>query len=93
MISGNPRDFLDTAYTGQDIVFSFQGSKYWFQGYCREDGLFHMEIMPYSSDSDAPVWEHDDVSMENCLEALQDDIILNNQSFWDIEEGIEWLDD
>lgn len=44
MIDGNPYRFIEVAYTGQDIVFLFNGKKYWFQGYTLDDKTVHMEV-------------------------------------------------
>lgn len=36
MIDGNPNEFIDKAYTGQDIIFIYHEIKYWFQGYTKK---------------------------------------------------------
>jgi len=91
MINGNPHDFIDTVYSGQDIIFVFHGIKYWFQGYT-DNGKSHMEIFQYVPSSDGFLWIHDDDSMLKCLEAFLDAPIFNGKTFWEAESEIEWVD-
>ncbi len=91
MINGNPHEFLDVLYTGQDIVYIFKGIKYWFQGYTTDSG-FHMEIIQHEPSSDSYLWKHDDVSSENCKDAFLNAPIFEGKTFWDAEGDIEWVD-
>jgi hypothetical protein len=93
MIDGNPYEFIETAYTGQDIVFLFNGKKYWFQGYTKEDGIAHMEITQYSPEVEEDlIWEVECNTMEECMKALQEDKIFNEKTFWEVEQEIQWVD-
>lgn len=94
MIDGNPYRFIEVAYTGQDIVFLFNGIKYWFQGYTKEDGIAHMEITQYFPEVENDlIWEVECNTMEDCLKALQEDKIFNGKTFWEVEQEIQWVDD
>lgn len=92
MIDGNPRDFIDTAYTGQDIVYLYHGIKYWFQGYTLEGGICHMEVYQYQPPKEDEIWSHDDMSMEKCLEAFLQAPIFCGKTFWEAEQEITWVD-
>lgn len=92
MIDGNPHDFVDTVYTGQDIVYLYHGIKYWFQGYTLENGTCHMEIFQYQPPAEDEIWSHDDTSMEKCLEAFLQAPIFDGKTFWDAEQEITWVD-
>ncbi|MBQ9306325.1 MAG: hypothetical protein IJ229_00255 [Clostridia bacterium] len=93
MINGNPHDFVDTVYSGQDIIYVFRGIKYWFQGYTVAQGNCHMEIFQYSPPSETDIWECDAATMEACLNAFLDARIFDGKTFWEVESEIEWVDD
>ena len=93
MINGDPHDFVDVAYTGQDIIFVFRGVKYWFQGYTNfETHISHMEVFQYQPPSEDYIWEIDSDSMEKCLEAFLEAPIFDGKTFWEAESEIEWVD-
>ena len=46
MINGDPNDFLDTVYSGQEIFFIYRGNHYMYQGYTQQEGLLTMELVP-----------------------------------------------
>ena len=93
MINGNPHDFADTVYSGQNIIFVYQGIKYWFQGYTLTPDHCHMEIFQYLPPSEKDIWEYDGSSMEECLNAFLDARIFDDKTFWEVESEIEWVDD
>ena len=69
MINGDPKDFIEVVYSGQDIPFLFRGQKFWFNGY-NQNGGCHMEVMecfpPYNR-----CWEHEGVDYRVCGDAFQ----------------------
>ena len=91
MINGNPHDFIDTVYSGQDIPFLFHNKKYWFQGY-NKDGGCHMEVMSCFPPYDY-IWEHDSIDYQSCGDAFQKATIFDGKTFWEAEQDIEWLDE
>ena len=94
MISGNPHEFVEHVYSGQDTIYLYHGIKYWCQGYTYgETQVCHMEVFQYQPPSDDYVWEYDSDSMEKCLEAFLDAPIFGGRTFWEAESEIEWLDD
>lgn len=92
MIDGDPNDFLDVIYSGQDVVYIYDGIKYWFQGYTTSSGVKHMEIWQEEPPVDGYIWTHDDTSMEKCLEAFLKARIFGGKTFWEAEENIHWVD-
>ncbi|HBM97186.1 TPA: hypothetical protein DD394_06785 [bacterium UBP9_UBA11836] len=93
MIDGDPHQFLDTVYTGQDIVYVYGGVKYWFQGYNRPSGGFHMEVYQYEPSKEGAVWEVDLEDEMECLKAFLAAPIFNGATFWEAEKDITWVDD
>jgi hypothetical protein len=90
VINGDSRDFIETIYSGQDIIYRFHGKKYCFQGYNKDDGFF-MEIYhcepPYED-----TWSHFGSDSGQCGDAFQEAPIFDGKTFWDVEDEIEWVD-
>ncbi len=91
MINGDPHDFIETIYSGQDVPYSFRGRKYWFQGYNKAEGFF-MEIYhcdpPYDD-----IWSYFGSDSERCGNAFLEARIFDGKTFWEVEQEIEWLDE
>ena len=94
MINGDPHDFIDTVYSGQDIVYLYHGIKYWYQGYLNpKTNLSHMEVFQYNPPGDGYVWEYDSKSpSDDGLEAFLEAPIFDGKTFWEAESEIEWVD-
>lgn len=91
MIDGDPHDFLDTVCSGQDIVYLYNGIKYWFQGYSK-NGINHMEVWQEEPPADGYVWTYDDADLQKCFEAFVEAPIFDGKTFWEAEENIHWVD-
>lgn len=91
MINGDPNEFLDHIYSGQDTPYRFENEKYWFQGFTVSEG-FHMEIFRCSPPYDT-VWQYTGASPLECLQAFESQPFFNGKCFWDVEKNIEWLDE
>ena len=93
MINGNPHEFLDHVYSGQDTVYLYHGIKYWCQGYVRPGThIWHMEVFQYQPPSDDNIWEYDSIMMTECMEAFIEAPIFDGKCFWEAESEIEWVD-
>ena len=93
MINGDPHEFVDHLYSGQDTVYLFHGVKYWSQGYTDEDKtVWHIEVFQYQPPSDDFSWEHTSDSVTDCMEAFLSAPIFDGKTFWEAESEIEWVD-
>ena len=92
MIDGNPNDFLNRIYSGQDTIFIFHGIKYWAQGYNNIDGGWHYEIVQYQPPDDSFLWLIDTDSIDDCFKAFLDACIFDGMKFWEAEKEIHWVD-
>ena len=43
--------------------------------------------------SEKDIWECDASTMEECLNAFLDARIFDGKTFWEVESGVEWVDD
>lgn len=93
MNNGNPHDFIDHLYSGQDTVYLFRGVKYWSQGYRIEGrAVWRIEVFQYQPPSDGFLWENESESVTECMEAFLAAPIFDGKSFWEAESEIEWVD-
>lgn len=96
MINGNPGDFLDHVYSGQDTIFAYNSIKYWCQGYADDSGgAWRIEIFQYQppANDDSWFWECSAATVDLCYEAFLNAKIFNGKTFWEAESEIEWLDE
>ena len=93
MINGKASEFVDRIYSCQDTIFIYEGVKYWFQGYTLPNGVVHMEVSQYQPSCEQPVWEYDGKTIAECQTAFIEAPIFGGKSFWNAEQGIEWVDD
>ena len=90
MINGDPREFLETVYNGEDIIYRYNGIRYFYQGYTKEDGL-HMEVLKYDAVDEGLIL--DEVShFSNTIEIFENAPIFEGKTFWQAEKDMEWLD-
>lgn len=96
MIDGNPHDFLDTVYSGQDVVYIYHGIKYWYQGYTNDDGSWHMEVFQYQKEHQKDgtyfLWEKNVKNEEEGRTAFLQAPLFEGKTFWEAEQDIQWVD-
>ena len=92
MINGDPYEFLDMVYSGQEILYSYNGIRYFYQGYCKND-VFYMEIFKYDFSNEGFVWKIKTDIDANSIEIFENAPIFEGKTFWEVEKEIEWLDD
>lgn len=94
MIGGNIRDFTDQLNYGQEIVFSYQGKKYFIQGWWSSENCEASLVLTDESSEEFTgyLWEHHDPSMERCAEAFLTTPIWDGKNFLQIEKEVTWTD-
>ena len=94
MKDGKLTDFLDQLYYGQELVFSYQGKKYFIQGWWdKEKSMATMVLTDESVDSfTGYLWEHNDTKMKHCAEAFLSAPIWEGKDFLQIEADVTWCD-
>ncbi len=90
MIDGDPNNFLEVVYSGQDINFRFDGVNYFYQDYWN-NGLFYMEIWEYDNPDHPYLWQYQGTKLTECLQAFVEAPIFKGKSFWKVEKEITWL--
>ena len=90
MKNGNPKEFIEMLYNGEDTYFIFNGITYFAQGYSLND-MWHYEIVQENPISEFVLWEFDGESSD-IVKAFESAKIFNGKTFWEVEKDIEWID-
>lgn len=95
MIGKNLKEFIETAYYGDEVEFKLNGTTYFMQGY-NEDEKYTLTI-DYWQKNDGTEPEHDyllnvicnsQLERMHCFEKAK---IFNGQTIYEVEQGIEVL--
>lgn len=94
MIDGNIKEFIDQLYFGQELVFIYEGKKYFIQGWWSDDYReTTMQLIEITDDpSSETLWEFHSSKMSSCAEAFLSDPIWNGKDFLKIQENVVWSD-
>lgn len=90
MKNGNPKEFIEMIYNGEDIYFVFGGITYFAQGYSLND-VWHYEIVQESPTSEFILWKFDG-KITDVINSFEKAKIFNGKTFWEVEKDIEWVD-
>lgn len=92
MIKGDYNSFLDKLYSGEELLFQFDGKKFFVQGWTK-DNVKHLECWPYDEPDDPIIWEQDGSSMVQNAKDFLEAPLWNGKTFIEVEGSIEWLDE
>lgn len=92
MINGNPIEFVDHIYYGDEMVFLFHNKKYFLQGW--HDGKLHtLCLETWEPPSDDYLWYEENEDPQILVDHFLDAPLFDNKKFWDAEGQMEWIDD
>ena len=95
MINGNINDFIDKITYGDEVIFTYQGKKFFIQGY-RENDVDGKCIL-YLSQLEPPVDGYFGVYKGGerlyPVNEFLNTPIWNGKTFMDIEKNVEWVDE
>ena len=91
MINGNIDEFVDKLLDGEEVIYTYQGKKYFTQGYNLEDGTYYFELQQWEPTS-AVLWSVEGLDRLNSLEAFLKEPLFDGKTFWEAEKEMEWVD-
>lgn len=91
MKGGNPNRFLEYIFNGVDIVYVYNGKKFWGQGWTISTG-FHYEIYQCEPLVEGFHWIYNGENQRDCQQAFIKAPIFDGKTFWEAEQDIEWVD-
>lgn len=91
MINGNIDEFMDKLWSGEELIYTYNGKKYFSQGYIMDDGKYRFELQRWEPDADI-LWKTEGLSNQDSLEAFLKEPLFDGKTFLEVEKEIEWVD-
>lgn len=91
MINGNPNEFIDGLYYGDERFFLFKGYKYFIQGY-HEEGKPMLIMYVIESPNNNFEWRAVSNNKDYPVSEFENAPIFDGKTFWQVEQEIEWVD-
>ncbi|MBE6004541.1 MAG: hypothetical protein E7232_10740 [Lachnospiraceae bacterium] len=77
---------------GEELIYTYNGKKYFSQGYTQENGDYHFELQQWEPIGKT-LWEIDGYSNKESVNLFLKEPLFDGKTFWEIEKQIEWVDD
>jgi hypothetical protein len=91
MINGDPKEFIDGLYYGDERFFYFDNSKYFIQGYYT-DGKPMLELYILEPPDNNFVWRAISENESYPVSEFENAKLFNDKTFWQVEKDIEWVE-
>lgn len=94
MKNGNITEFLDLLNYGQELLFVYNGKKYFIQGWQACD--VHYMVLNYYEEADkndGDLWKYSANDMKKYADAFLKLPIFDGKIFMEIEEYATWFED
>ena len=92
MINGNIDEFMDKLWDGEEVIYQYNGKKYFSQGYNLENGIYRFELQQWEPYGDM-LWFVEGLSRQESIEKFLEEPLFDGKRFWDVEKSIEWVDE
>ncbi|AOZ95331.1 hypothetical protein [Butyrivibrio hungatei] len=91
MINGNTDDFVSKLWDGEEVIYIYNGKKYFSQGYNLDDGRYRFELQLWEPQGEM-LWKVEGLNRQESLEAFLKEPLFDGKTFWEVEKEIEWVD-
>ena len=92
MKNGDISDFMDQLYYGGELVFEYDGTKYFLQGWTENDlCTMTLDIVSQKEFKDY-LWKHEAKTMKECAEEFLKTPLWNGKVFPQIQKDVLWSD-
>lgn len=91
MKNGNLSEFVDGLYYGYEMLFEYDGTKYFIQGWTHNGKCYMFLDVPYKKSADY-LWKYEALTMRECADAFLNEKLWNGKTFYDVERDIMWID-
>lgn len=96
MIDGNVNDFIDKLYY-EDHYVVYHGEKFYFNGCCTKKDdtgkILSVRLEVYNLTRDTTVFSTTMSSAAECITELENALIWNGKTFWEVEGEMQWVDE
>lgn len=92
MKNGNIDEFVDRLWCGEEVIYTYNGKKFFSQGYNLDDGTYYFELQIWEPYGEV-LWSVKGLSKQESLEAFLNEPLFDGHKFWDVEKEMEWVDE
>ena len=92
MRNGNIREFVDKLWGGEELIYIYNGKKYFSQGYVLENGQYRFELQQWEPEGKM-LWYVEGLDHQSSLDKFLDQPLFDGKKFWEAEVDMEWVDD
>jgi hypothetical protein len=92
MINGDINEFTDKLWSGEELIYVYNGKKYFSQGYLREDKVYVFELQLWEPEVKT-LWQISGKDNQESYEIFLKQPLFDGKTFWEIEKDTEWVDD
>lgn len=93
MINGSINDFIEKLNYGDEVIFIYEGMKYFIQGYKNNDGRFTLYLDRWEPPSNDYIWIGVGTDIDYPVSEFLTSPIWNGKTFMNIESDVEWVDE
>lgn len=91
MKNGNLNEFINGLYYGDEMLFVYDKTKYFIQGWTQNDKCYMFLDVPDKKQENY-VWQYEAKTMKECAEAFLSEKIWEGKAFYEIEKDVMWSD-
>ncbi len=91
MINGDINEFMDKLLGGEELIYTYNGNKYFSQGYNEDNGEYVFELQLWEPEVKL-LWQVSGKDKQNSLSAFLKEPLFEGKTFWEVEKEIEWVD-
>lgn len=92
MINGNIEEFVEKLLDGEEVIYTYNGNKYFSQGYNLDDGTYYFELQQWEP-VDSILWHIEGLTRQESLNMFLKATLFEGKTFWEVEKEIEWVDE
>ncbi len=91
MINGNIDEFVDKLWSGEELSYTYNGRKYFSQGYLLDNGQYRFELQLWEPEGKM-LWHIEGLTHQKSFDTFMEQPFFEGKTFWQVEQEIEWVD-
>lgn len=91
MTNGDINEFMDKLWGGEELIYTYNGKKYFSQGYNEKSGEYVFELQLWEPEVKI-LWQVVGKDNQDSLDAFLKEPLFDGKTFWEAEKEIEWVD-
>ncbi len=90
-IYGNNNEFVDKLLDGEEVIYTYNGKKYFSQGYTQENSEYYFELVMWKPKTEV-LWSIEGHTHQESFDAFLKEPLFDGKTFWECEKEMEWVD-